>query len=88
MQPGRGSRFCMHTDWFQHRNQRCLCLLCTQEFPQAQVTGVDLSPHFLAVAELEERCVLTRPGGAWHAHTTLVTNRQHVNVFVRLFLSN
>ena len=26
------------------------------EFPGAQVTGVDLSPHFLAVAEWRERC--------------------------------
>ena len=26
------------------------------EFPDAQVTGVDLSPHFLAVAEWRERC--------------------------------
>lgn len=25
------------------------------EFPDAQVTGVDLSPHFLAVAEWRER---------------------------------
>lgn len=25
------------------------------EFPSAQVTGVDLSPHFLAVAEWRER---------------------------------
>jgi len=28
----------------------------TQEYPDAKVTGTDLSPHFLAVAELEERC--------------------------------
>ncbi len=26
------------------------------EFPDAQVTGIDLSPHFLAVAEWRERC--------------------------------
>lgn len=26
-----------------------------QEFPQADLSGLDLSPYFLAVAELEER---------------------------------
>lgn len=28
-----------------------------EEYPLAKVTGLDLSPHFLALAEWEERCV-------------------------------
>jgi trans-aconitate methyltransferase len=27
-----------------------------RSWPQADITGLDLSPYFLAVAELEERC--------------------------------
>ncbi len=27
-----------------------------EAFPAAQITGLDLSPHFLAVAEYRERC--------------------------------
>lgn len=37
-------------------------------FPAADITGLDLSPFFLAVAELEERCVSgggAREGGWW-----------------------
>ena len=35
-----------------------------QEFPDSSVVGLDLSPYFLAVAELRERCAVDTSSSA------------------------
>lgn len=43
-----------------------------REFPGAAITGLDASPHFLAVADYEQRWVLNWKPGALRAARTAV----------------